>query len=516
MEKTAEKTLELSTPVEQDHHYETTPEDRLSVGQKLTYGIGGFANNVLGAASGGMMIALNLGLKMDPGLIGLLGAIPRVTDALTDPVMGYISDNTRSKWGRRRPYIFAGSIFCGILFTLLWCIPSKEATTFLFWDLPALGADGHGRDMFYFWYFLVGSLLFFLSYTVWVTPWVALGYELTPDYHERTRVMGYSNFIGNFAWLITPWFLPFMQLPYFGSIMKGATVLALLISIMVVACGVISAIFLRERFNEGMEKRDEVIADLQEKAGPSLWDTIKDFFKGFAATIKFVPFLKLCAVAFLVFNGFMMVASFTTYVLIYYVCNGDEVMGAKIGAYGGTVGAVCTFGIVILVTKLGTHFGKKKAFYITTGISVFGYLSKWILFTPSNPWLSLIAFPSIAFGFAGLFPLVGSMIADVCDLDELESFKRREGMFGSIFWWVIKVGMAVALAAGGYLLVWTGFDVELPAQTEQAIFRMRVMDVVVPAATSALAIWVMSRFELTEEKAHEVRLQLEARKKQNS
>jgi GPH family glycoside/pentoside/hexuronide:cation symporter len=157
--------------------------------------------------------------------------------------------------------------------------------------------------------------------------------------------------------------------------------------------------------------------------------------------------------------------------------------------------------------------GKKNAFYITTGISIIGYLSKWFLFTPANPWLALIPFPLFLFGFAGLFPLVGSMIADVCDLDELESFKRREGMFGSIFWWVIKVGMAVALAAGGYILVWTGFDVELAAQTEDALFRMRLMDVLVPAGTSALAIWVMSKYDLTEEKAHEVRLQLEARKK---
>ena len=445
MSKAAEETLELSPHMEQDNHYETAEKDRLSIGQKITYGVGGFANNILGAASGGMMIALNLGLKMDPGLIGLLGAIPRVTDALTDPIMGYISDNTRSRWGRRRPYIFGGSIFCGLLFTLLWCIPSKEATTFLIWDLPAIGADGHGRDMFYFWYFLVGSILFFISYTVWVTPWVALGYELTPDYHERTRVMGYSNFIGNFAWLITPWFLPFMQLPAFGSIMKGATVLALIISLIVVVCGVLSAILLRERFKEGMEKRDEVIADLQNANTSSFWGSVKDFFKGFAATIKFVPFLKLCLVAFLIFNGYQMVASFSTYVLIYYVCGGDQEMGANIAGVGGTLGAILTFGMVVIVTKLGTSLGKKNAFYITTGISIIGYLSKWFLFTPANPWLALIPFPLFLFGFAGLFPLVGSMIADVCDLDELESFKRREGMFGSIFWWVIKVGMAVAL-----------------------------------------------------------------------
>ena len=95
-------------------HYKTAPEDRISLGQRLIYGLGGLINNLLAAASGGMMIVLNLGLGMDPALVGLLGALPRFTDALTDPIMGYISDNTKSRWGRRRPYIFVGAISAGI------------------------------------------------------------------------------------------------------------------------------------------------------------------------------------------------------------------------------------------------------------------------------------------------------------------------------------------------------------------------------------------------------------------
>ena len=86
-------------------HYETAAEDRLSFSHKLIYGSGAFVNNLLAAAIGGMVIVLNLGLGMNPALVGLLSALPRLTDAFTDPLMGYISDNTRSKWGRRRPYI---------------------------------------------------------------------------------------------------------------------------------------------------------------------------------------------------------------------------------------------------------------------------------------------------------------------------------------------------------------------------------------------------------------------------
>ena len=83
-------------------HFETAPEDRIPFIQKLVFGTGAFVNNTLAAAMGGMVIVLNLGLGMNPALVGLLGALPRITDALTDPLMGYISDNTRTRWGRRR------------------------------------------------------------------------------------------------------------------------------------------------------------------------------------------------------------------------------------------------------------------------------------------------------------------------------------------------------------------------------------------------------------------------------
>ena len=89
-------------------HHATAPEDRIPFLLKVVYGFGAFVNNTLAAAIGGMMIVLNLGLGMSPALVGLLGALPRLTDAITDPLMGYISDNTRSRWGRRRPYMLVG------------------------------------------------------------------------------------------------------------------------------------------------------------------------------------------------------------------------------------------------------------------------------------------------------------------------------------------------------------------------------------------------------------------------
>ncbi len=477
-------------------HFATAPEDRITLAHKIIYGFGAFVNNLLAAAIGGMVIVLNLGLGMNPALVGLLGALPRLTDAITDPLMGYISDNTHSRWGRRRPYIFIGAISAGIIFAILWQLPRGMS------------------ESYYFWYFLIGSFVFYLGYTIFATPWVALGYELTPDYHERTRLMGVQNFMGQLAYIVAPWFLLIMQASMFTDMVEGASYLAIGVGVLAIGIGILPAIFLRERFSHP-ELSEEQKAAKQKKV--SMWEVLKknmlEFFDGFVTTLKVGPFLKLCAATFLVFNGFMLISSFQFYVIIYYVFGGDTELGAEYAGWSGTVGAVSTFIVIALVTWMSTKFGKRKAFFVAMGVSMVGYALKWVCYNPDIPWLLLLPAPLMAFGLGGLFTLMGSMIADVCDLDELQTNERREGMFGSIYWWVVKLGMALALAAGGFLLNATGFDVELNGnQAEQTIFLMRLFDVVVPLLTTALAIWAVAAFPITEEKAHEVRMQLEARR----
>jgi len=470
------------------NHYQTATKDRIPFSQKVIYGLGAFVNNLLAASIGGMIIVLNLGLGMNPALVGLLGALPRLTDAITDPLMGYISDNTRSRWGRRRPYIFVGAIAVGIVFALLWQLPAEKS------------------ESFYFWYFLIGSLVFYLAYTIFATPWVALGYELTPDYHERTRLMGVQNFVGQLAYVIAPWFLLIMQSErWFDDMVDGAAGLSIIIAAVVIIIGILPAIFLRERFaSEPSETRPRK---------HTFFDNLKDFFSGFATTLKFKPFLKLCAATFLVFNGFMMIASFQFYVIIYYVFGGDTVLGAEYAGYAGTLGAISTFIVIALITWLGTKIGKRRAFYFAIGVSMLGYALKWVCYNPDYPWLLMVPAPLLAFGLGGLFTLMPSMIADVVDMDELNTQQRREGMYGSIFWWVVKLGMAAAIAAGGFLLNATGFDVALGGnQSESTITLMRMFDAFIPFVASGIAIWAIATFSITEEKAHEVRQKLEARR----
>lgn len=479
-----------------DLHYETPEKDKVPLIEKIIYGVGAFVNNLLAAAIGGMSIVLNLGLGMNPALVGLLGALPRLIDAFTDPLMGYISDQTRSRWGRRRPYIFLGAILVSISFALLWQLP-----------------EGKSED-YYFWFFLIGSLIFYLFYTMFATPWVALGYELTPDYHERTRVMAVQNFMGQLAYLISPWFLWIMQHEgMFDDLASGAAGLAVAIAIAVMILGVLPAIFLRERYqDQGGQEPNDAGSGLTAMAG-QFKVIISDFFKGFAMTLKFSPFLKLCAATFLVFNGFMMVASFQSYIIIYYVFAGDQELGAEYAGWSGTASAFGTFFVIFFISWLSTQIGKRRAFFVATGVSMLGFALKWVCYDPRYPLLLLLPAPLIAFGLGGLFTLMGSMIADVCDMDELESHERREGMFGSIYWWVVKLGMAAALAIGGVLLNATGFDVALGGdQASQTLFLMRMFDVLVPIIFSGVAIWLIASYPITEQVAADVRRKLELRR----
>lgn len=468
----------------QKHHYTTAPEDRIPLKQKSAYAVGMFVNNLQAAALPAMVVILNLGLGMDPILVGLIGAIPRIFDAVSDPMLGYISDNTRTKWGRRRPFIFIGALLAGLIFAFMWQLP-----------------EGHSEG-FYFWTFMAASILFFLAYTVYATPFVAFGYEMTPDYHERTRLHAFANTVGQLAWLGVPWFYALMASSLFKDTVHGARVLAIWVGVTVAVLGVIPALFCKEKQMPAIDKSRK-----------GFWVNMGEFFVGIGNTLKCWPFVKLCAATFLVFNGFQLGMSFTLYVMIYYLFNGNDAAAGKLNGMFGMLTSIATLCVIPLTGWIATRIGKRKTFLITISFSIIGYALKWAGYNPEHPYWLLFATPFVAFGTGSLFTLMGSMISDVCDYDELQTKERREGVFGAIYWWMVKVGMALAGLLTGIMLKTSGFDVALGAeQSEKTLFLLRVFDVGVPIITSALAILIIASYTISEERAHEIRTELERRR----
>jgi GPH family glycoside/pentoside/hexuronide:cation symporter len=472
------------------------PQDRIPTFQKIIYGLGSLANNMLAAALGCMVIVLNLGLGMDPGKIGMILACSKFTDALLDPVMGYVSDHTRSRWGRRRPFIVVGALISGLVFALMWQLPARHSQNF------------------YFWFFLIGTNLFYIAYTIYAAPFIGLGYELTADYHERTRLQGVSNFIGQIAWMAVPWFYAIMENKHlFRNNVEGARGLAIVVGIFVAVVGILPGIFCREPFYSIAQTEEKKEQKSTSEFLGGLLKHVAGFFKGFGITLLNRRFLVLSLATFCIFNGFQMIAGLGPYNIIYYVFGGDQQMGSQYIGWFGSFISVATFCVIFFITWLASRVGKKMAFIISTIIAIFGYALKWFCYKPGAPLLLFIPAPFIAFGLGGLFTTVGAMIADVCDQDELENGHRREGTFGAIFWWMVKLGMALALAISGHLLNWTGFLQELGGrQSPHTLFLMRAYEIGLPILAYVLAIIAVSSYDLTQEKAHQIRIELEKRR----
>jgi GPH family glycoside/pentoside/hexuronide:cation symporter len=467
-------------------HFATAAEDRIPLKSKTAYAIGMLVNNMQAAALPAMVVILNLGLGMNPALVGLIAFIPRMIDAIIDPMVGFISDNSRTRYGRRRPYILFGAILSGIVFALMWQL-----------------YPGYS-ERFYFWFFLTASTVFFCSYAFYAIPFVALGFEMSPDYHERTRLQGVANWTGQIAWVTVPWFYAIMySKSLFTGPVQGARVLAIAVGIFIVIGGIVPAIFSREYFGTLSKNENR----------KTFVENIVEFLKGFAITFKCRPFVKLCAATFLIFNGFQLGSSFSLYVMIYYVFSGDNTKAGVLQGAFGTTTSICTLGVIPLAAWISTKIGKKKALTLTISLSLIGYALKWVGYNPNYPYLLLISCPFISFGIGSLFTLVCAMVADVCDYDELQTGQRREGMFGAIYWWMVKIGMSVAGLLTGLMLNASGFDVALGgAQSAKTLFILRLFDVGTTIITSGIAILVILTFDITESKAREIRLELEKRR----
>jgi glycoside/pentoside/hexuronide:cation symporter, GPH family len=209
----------------------------------------------------------------------------------------------------------------------------------------------------------------------------------------------------------------------------------------------------------------------------------------------------------------MLASAFTLYVIVYYVYGGDWGKGGTLLGWFGTASSVCTFIAISLTTWVSTKIGKRKTFLIAMCLAIFGYALKWIGYNPQYPYLLMIAVPFLAFHLGALFTVVPSMVADVCDLDELQTGTRREGMFSGIYWWIQKLGQAGASVLSGVLLNVTGFNVALGSnQAPRALLYMRLCDIGIPIVTSIVALFIIMTFDISETKAYDIRAQVERRR----
>ncbi len=461
-------------------------------GQKIAFGVGMFANQMFPAVLGIFMVVLVQDLEFPGWMWGILFFLPRVFDSITDPIMGFISDNTRSRWGRRRQYVFIGAIIMGVSFLIMWQLYRENGINYNFT------------------YFLLWSFVFYLGLTIFSVPYVAMGYEMSNDFHERTEIMAIAQWIGQWAWVIAPWFWVIMyDQGWFESADVATRSLAVWVGIACMLFAMVPAIFIKSKSTVNEDYRPLNLSTI----GSSLVEILANFKEAFQSK----PFVKLCISTFFVFNAFNTIAAFSFFIIVYHLFNGDAgAAGIWPTLFGSLASLVTTFLVIPTVAWMSNKMGKKQAFMLSQGISIIGYLMLWFLFVPGKPFMFIFALPFFSFGIGSLFTLMMSMTADVIDIDELNTGKRREGVFGAIYWWMVKFGFAIAGLLSGAIMSLVGFDPAIAEQSESAITGLRIFYSALPILGTLIALFAMRNYDLTEERSNEIRAELERRKKQNS
>jgi len=469
---------------------ETTTSGKVPFGQKVAFGVGMLANQMFPAVLGIFMVVLVKDLGFPGWMWGVIYFFPRVFDSITDPIMGFISDNTKSRWGRRRQYVFLGAIVMGIAFIVMWQLYKNSGINYNFT------------------YFLLWSFVFYLGLTIFSVPYVAMGYEMSNDFHERTEIMAIAQWIGQWAWVVAPWFWVVMYDPdWFPTAEVATRQLAVWVGIICMLFAMVPAIFIKSKSTLHEEYSPLTIRNIGSSLG--------EIAKGFVDAFKSVPFRRLCVATFFVFNAFNTIAAFSFFIVVYYLFAGNaEAAGVWPTLFGSLGALITTFAVIPVVARMSKKMGKKNAFLVSQGISIIGYLLLWFLFVPGKPYMFIFALPFFSFGIGSLFTLMMSMTSDVIDLDELNTGKRREGVFGAIYWWMVKFGFAIAGGLSGVILSYVGFDANAGSQSEATLLGLRAFYSGVPIFGTLIAIVVMWNYSVDEKRAKEIRAELDKRNAQ--
>ena len=428
------------------------------------------------------ILTIQFGIK--PWIVSMLFMGFRLWDAITDPIMGWISDNTNSRWGRRRPYIFTGAILIGIFFPLLWMFPRDGTHTEILLYMIPLG------------------LCLYTSLTIWAMPYHSLFMEMTPDYHERTNINSYRSFFQTAFGLVSGWVWAITQLPVFHlsgvpDTLHGMRWFALIAGIVMILIGVLPAFFVKERFSETKLVKDH--------KKTNLWVDLK-------RTLTNRDFLIMIFMTILFAGGTSLTQSFNIFIGTYYVLDGDQTASAFWTGWGSTTYYCSVFLAIIFFNKLSRARGKIGALKVALSVQLIGGISNYFIFIPGMPEFMLINSFLMGFGGQGTWLLVGSMKADIGDEDEVITGERREGSFSSIFSNVVKLSFTLGFGISGVLLELTGFEVENVTNQVDVFMRMKLWMAVIPVVALIAGLWVLTKYSLTEERADEIRAELEERR----
>ena len=232
--------------------------DKIPAKDKAMVNTGGFVQYLTSNVNLGQlwMPVMNIGFGLNPALLGIVAMILKAVDAIVDPFIGNMSDNTRTRWGRRRPYIVIGAILTGIVTPFIWQLNPEWGDT---WMLV---------------YVAIMGVLTYACMSLWGTPYHSFLMEMTPSYDERTRLFAWTSFFTKIIALFGGWTLAFVSCSWFADkitgepdIVYGTQVVSIGIGVIIIAAGVLPGLFIKERYyesNTSHQKKESFFTSLKE------------------------------------------------------------------------------------------------------------------------------------------------------------------------------------------------------------------------------------------------------------
>lgn len=466
--------------------------------QLAAYGAGGIIPIALFNIAG-ILVGLmgNISLGLSAFWLGVILIIPRLWDAISDPIIGHMSDNARTRWGRRRPFLLVGGLLVAFFFVTMWWIPKGE------WVREIFPTEA-GFQAFQLAYILVSLLLFFTACTIFEIPHGALGMEMTQEVHERTRLFSAKSFVGNLFAMSTPWLFALANMEFFkgpgGNEADGMRYVSLMVAGLLVPLSVWWFSSLRE---PGFAR-----ASVQKKT---------DFWTDMRHAARNRNFIFLTLTIFTLAMGFNFVSLLGSYIPIFYVFGGDKVAGSWLLGINGTIWAVTGLLAVFPLNIISPRIGKRNTLLLAIGLMVLAQLSKIVCYNPEYPYLIVIPTILLSAGMLFFFTLGSSMVGDICDEDDLNTGMRTEGSFYSIFWWFIKMGTALASFVAGALIVLTAFDETQVTRVDALQGSIREMQVALENQSNGKAATVnmADMIAKANTKAEELQLHLDEKVKKS-
>ncbi|MGC6456434.1 MAG: MFS transporter [Coraliomargaritaceae bacterium] len=468
-----------ASPVTETESAQIPEKDRLPMKQKIAYGFGLSADHY--AQFGISSLALpfyNILLGLSPTLVSTALAISRGWDAITDPMVGSISDNSKSPKGRRKPFLFWGSILTGLFFPVIWLAPQSMSEGSLFL------------------YLILVFPLFYTFYSLMSVPYESLGMELTPNYKERTSIFTTRNYINTIVTLGIPFLFYFANLPVFSDPVTGVRFVSIGVGAIIIVAGVTCSRVCQERYQSVANKQQG-----------------ENLFRSLGSLRKNVPLVMVVGSISIFLFAITSVLQLDMYVHIYYIYGGDKSAGALLDGINKAAPVVFALLGTFWVQRMSRKYDKHHLLLVAIVILFLAKLGLYVTYYPGQVWLTFATKPFLTFGMSAFWILILSMRADIADWDEYQFGRRREGMIAALTNWMVKVSMTLAIAASGFLLEQVaGFEVDKGAQSMETLERMKFIYVFLPSGAIALVFFIMLKYPLSQKKLAEVRAELETRR----